>query len=139
MTLENLTTLEACADFVGIDHKSISVSGMPEDLQQFTLAMAHRAIICRALNKIGHENEPEWVPDYSNESERKYYPWGWPGKDSAAASGFGFVDTGYDYTYTDTDVSARLSLREEKLVWHMWKHFRQVLIDTMVIQPVSHE
>jgi hypothetical protein len=131
----DLTTIAACAEFVGIDLNTISVSGLPADLQQFTLAMAHRAIICRALNKVGYEDQPDWLPDYDNDDEYKYYPWGSPGKDGAVASGFGFQDAGCNYTGTDASVGARLSLRSAELVEHMWEHFRQVLVDTMVVQP----
>jgi hypothetical protein len=134
--ISDLKTLEACAEFIGFDLSTLpDVSRMPEELQAFTLGMPVRAIICQALNKVGHEDEPRWVPDFDNDSEYKYYPWVWPGADAAAAGGFGFQLTYYDFTYTAASVSARLLLRDEKLVIHMIKYFRQVLIDTMVIAP----
>ena len=58
---------------------------------------------------------------------------GMAGEDSAAAGGFGFQDAYYSYTLTRANVGARLLLRDVELVEHMFTHFRQLLVDTMLI------
>jgi hypothetical protein len=136
MSYKKITTWEDAAKLVGVDPEALpDVSMLPARLQLFTTAMYKRAIVVEALNKALKPKAPRWIPNYNNSNEYKYYPWVWPGKDSAAASGFGFDDADCNCTDTGTDVGARLSLRSSDLVGHMFKHFRQMLIDTMVIPP----
>jgi hypothetical protein len=136
MSYKKITTWEHAAKLVGVDPEALpDVSMLPERLQLFTTAMYKRAIVVEALNKALKPKAPRWIPDYNNSNEYKYYPWVGIGADPAAASGFGFSHTDYRYTGTGTGVGARLSLRSSDLVEHMFKHFRQVLIDTLVIPP----
>lgn len=134
MSYKKIISWEDAAKLVGVDPNALpDVSMLPERLHAFTIGNYKRAIVVEALNKAYKPKLPRWIPNFKDGSQIKYYPYVWPGEDSAVASGFGFQDTTYNYTSTGTDVGARLLLRDVELIEHMYTHFRQLLVDTMLI------
>jgi hypothetical protein len=134
MSYKKITSWEAAAKLVGVDPNALpDVSMLPERLKAFTTGNYKRAIVVEALNKAYKPKSPRWIPNFNDGSQLKFYPWVWPGEDSAAAGGFGFQDAYYSYTLTRANVGARLLLRDVELVEHMFTHFRQLLVDTMLI------
>jgi hypothetical protein len=134
MSYKKITSWEAAAKRVGVDPNALpDVSMLPERLHAFTIGNYKRAIVVEALNKAYNPKLPRWIPNFKDSSQLKFYPYVWPGEDEAVASGFGFRHTAYDYTRTHSDVSARLLLRDSDLIEHMYTHFRQLLVDTMLI------
>lgn len=68
-------------------------------------------VIIRALN----ENV---ILDYSNQNQKKWYPWF-----KFEGSGFRFGGAGYDYTLTNAAGGSRLCLHSEELAEYVGKQF----------------
>lgn len=59
----------------------------------------------------------DWIPDFSNEDQPKYYPW------FEYKKGTGFVLLNVSNFYDFTIVGSRLCSHSEKIVRHVCKHF----------------
>lgn len=73
-----------------------------EDLDLDTINYEKVKLIVKAINK-------DWVPDWSNTNQRKWYPWF-----DFSPSGAGFSDSSYYYTDTIATVGSRLCFETEE-------------------------
>lgn len=113
--------LDACA-IKGIQPRTIDqypkLFGPDESASEINgeFAFHQLTVICEVLNE-------GWVGDYSDSSQRKYYPWfEW----KKAQSGFGFSDTYFGCTYSVSDVGSRLSFRTSELAEYAGKTFIEI-------------
>ena len=81
-------------------------------LSNYLLNTAKLEIINRAING-------EWIPDWTNSNEYKYYCW----FDMSASSGFGFSDSDYDYVSSYSDVGSRLCYETREQAIYTTKQF----------------
>ena len=72
------------------------ISMIPGDLGKKLVAVFKIMMFYAAINN-------GWLPDYSNLSQAKYYPWPW-----VLSSGFGFSGSDYRYGYAFTHVGSPL-------------------------------
>lgn len=85
---------EACA-IMGYDPATVlpDVTNCPKHLQEYIIATAKLAIIQEA--SVG-----DWVADYNDFNQRKWYPWFYLEKTEDNPSGFRFDDSDYVYGYS---------------------------------------
>lgn len=80
------------------------VSKVPAHLQEYITAHTKLAIVAEAINPEGYE------PDWSNWSERKYYPWPDIKTEQGGVinkAGFSFSNSNIDNSNTNTNVSSQ--------------------------------
>lgn len=93
---KTINTIEAAFEKCGLDPANLpDVSKLPERFSFITT--------CFILSVIFEAINDGWQPDFSNHSQRKYFPWPW-----VSSSGFGFSGTSYNYDNTNTNVSSHL-------------------------------
>lgn len=85
-------------------------------------AVMKLTIIARAMNKLANKGT-EWLPDWTNSSEYKYYPW----LEFKAGSGFSDSDGGCDDS--DSHVGSRLCFRSSDMARHAATHFTELYND----------
>ena len=74
--------------------------------------LSRNAIAYIRLTDRVKELNDGWKPDWSNENERKYYPWFYYDRSSSA---FRYFVTGFTSSATLTSVGSRLCLRTREL------------------------
>jgi hypothetical protein len=89
------------------------VIGVPEKHQQSIVAHTKLVIIAEALNE-------GWVPDWSDNDQRKYYPF----FDLSSGSGLSFYD--YGYNYSGSYVGSRLCFKSGDLATYAGKQFTEL-------------
>lgn len=85
-------------------------------------------IAYRILKLLAKSLNEGWLPDWSNSSEYKYFPW----FEMRGSSGFRFA--AYDGWRSGSNVGSRLCFKSSKLAEHAANHFLSVYQDFMVIQ-----
>lgn len=90
------------------------------------VAFLKLSIICRALNE-------DWVPDWSNSDERKYYAWLEYGEREASPSGFGFSRSRYDDSNTYSIVGSRLCYKSSELAIYAGQQFEALYNDLFTL------
>jgi len=101
---DRIKTVEDACEVLGINPESIYNQGDQPD----EIAYKKLKIIVKALNFLANGNK-EWVPDYDNSNQRKWYPWFYMDK----PSGVRLFGCGYDSSATA--VGARLVFLNEEL------------------------
>jgi hypothetical protein len=89
---EEIKTFEDACYKLGYDPGSITTENDTPD----EAAYKKLKVVVKAINN-------GWLPDWSNGSQYKYYPWF-----RVLSSGFGFSHSGYDYGHTTSTVGSRL-------------------------------
>lgn len=106
---KTITSVEKACEHLNFDINSIpDLSVLPGDLGLKFRAGILCAIFIMAINN-------RWIPDYTNSSQNKYFPWG-----LASSSGLGFRDSAYyhDGDSASTGVGSRLCTdTPEKALW----------------------
>ena len=94
---ENIKTFEdACAKFKVHPDDVFNERDMPDEI-----AYKKLKLIIRAINN-------GWVPDWKNESQKKWVPW------FVLSSGFGFDSSDYYYGNSHTDAGSRLCFESDE-------------------------
>lgn len=93
------------------------VSMLTPDMGEFITATYQLAIIAKAING-------NWVPDFGNHNQRKYYPWFYCEEGHKPGSGGGFSYFVRVYVNARTLVEARLSFE----TWEKAKHAGETFI-----------
>jgi hypothetical protein len=94
-------------------------STYPKKDQAAMIAHAKLIIIARAANRIANKGK-EWIPNWSDSSQYKYYPWFYMG----GSSGFRFHD--YDGWLTLSDVGSRLCFISRSVAKEIGKQFEDL-------------
>jgi hypothetical protein len=84
-------------------------TGTPDEI-----AYKKLKVIIKALNE-------DWIADYSNTSQKKWYPWF-----QYTPSGFRFDVAGYDYAYSGTFGGSLLSFSSEELARYAATQFTEL-------------
>lgn len=109
---------DAC-DFLGVENIIPDVDGLESKHKKAVIAHYKLAIIAQALNE-------EWEPDWSESSEKKWWPW------FRLSSGFGFGSSYYGYDYSYSDVGSRLCFKSRELSDYAAKQFIDLYRDLML-------
>ena len=99
------------------------VSQLPEHLREYITAHYKLAVIAEAINPEGY------APDWSNYSERKYYPWPDietnPG-DEVNTAGVGFSVGDCFYVTSDASVGSRLCFPDRERCVYAFETFKDL-------------
>jgi len=113
---DRIKTFDDVLDHLDIDQDDFE--DRIEDMTQDEAAYVKVKLIARVLNE-------GWIPDWTNSSEYKYYPWFKMGSPSGV--GFSFVVNG-DWT-TDSNCGSRLCFKSRDLAIHAGKTFENIYKD----------
>lgn len=127
MSYKEITTVEIAFNKRGLDpSKMPDLSMIPERFHKYMLACYKLAVVIEAING-------DWRPDYTDHDQPKYYAWPWVEADEKRPGGFGFSLTGFGLSYTLTYVGSRLCMEKREYVYHLYEHFKELLIDHHLI------
>lgn len=88
-------------------------------------------LAAQAFAKLSHIRKvlnEGWVPDWTNSSEYKYYPW------FKHEAGFGLSYGVYAYTNSSTNVGSRLCFKSSELAIYAGKQFSEIYNQYLTIQ-----
>lgn len=105
---DRVTSLDDVFEVMGIDPDDFYNDNDTDDER----AYKEMKLVTKCLNE-------EWVPDYNNSNEQKWYPWFDLEKSKSNPSGFRL--TGVDCTRTRSHVGSRLVFKTEELTRHAFK------------------
>lgn len=113
----DIKTFEDACDEVGISPDSVfdSAKDSPDEI-----AYKKLKVIVKAING-------EWVPDWANTNQRKWWPW------FNLSSGFGFSLSDFSYTDACTSVGSRLCFESEEKSDYSAKQFIQLYKEFLTI------
>lgn len=110
---KDIVTFEICCKVTKEDPADKKFNeGAPDDI-----AYQQLKVMCRALN-MDFETGVEWVPDYENQNQRKW--WGWFYLNKPA---FRLHAAGYGHSSTSTSGGVRLCLKEQEIFMHAVEYF----------------
>lgn len=92
----------------------VDFSFLPENIREYFEAQYDALVIAEALNE-------GWVPDWDNNSERKWYPWF-----IMSPAAFAFDASSYGISHADAGSGSRLKFKSEELSDYAAKQFPDV-------------
>ena len=95
-------------------------SNLPTDMRKHFEAQYKMIVIAEALNE-------EWIPDWDNYDEYKYYPWF-----EMSPSSFAFGDSDYANAYAVAGSGSRLKFRTRELAEYAAKQFIDIWKDIQI-------
>lgn len=120
---DRVKTYEDACKVVGIAPLKLSdFKFLPEKDRKPSYAFHQITTIAKALNE-------DWVPNWDNENEYKYYPWFRMG-----SSGVGFSADDYGDWFAYSSVGSRLCFKNRDLAVYAGKQFEEIYRDFMVIE-----
>ncbi|MDH6354713.1 hypothetical protein M2132_001042 [Dysgonomonas sp. PH5-45] len=111
----DLSTFENCCKYLEIAPNLPDVSMLPATHAKALVSNYRLWVIAEAWNK-----EDNFIPDYDNDSQRKYYAWFWKYKE-----GFRFNDSTYYYSNACTGGGSHLCFKTPERA----KQFAEMFID----------
>lgn len=127
MITDKVKTFEDACQIVGVDPKKLpDVSMLPKKDQKSMVAYYMLIIIARALNE-------GWEPDWSDQSQWKYWAWFEIKATKAKPAGVGFSFSGYDLWRSRTVVGSRLCFKSSELALYAGKQFEKEYKDYILL------
>lgn len=125
--MKKVKTFEAACKIEGLDPKIVipDFSNFPEKDKVAMVSHAKLIIIAKAINRVNNDDK-EWIPDWNNWDEYKYYPWFEMG-----SPGFRSVDYGVWITYSA--LGSRLCFLSSEISDFMGDQFLQLYKDYYTI------
>ena len=113
----DIKTFEDACQVLNLDSTTVipDFSLFPEPDQQAMIAHAKLIIIAKAING-------DWVPDWNNWDQYKYYPW----FEMGSPSGGGFSFNGCAYWSTYSYVGSRLCFQNRDMAKYAGKQFEDL-------------
>ena len=110
---KTIKTFEDACKKIDLDPAKLpDVSIMPEKFRKPIIAASKLMIIYEAINN-------GWIPDWSNHSQYKYYPWF-----EVLSSGFGFSYSDYYCDFTFTLVGSRFCTDSSEKALYIAEQFK---------------
>lgn len=130
---KEITSFEEAAkrSKLGVDPEKLpDLSMLPSKVSGGMIALMKLQVVVDAVNN-DDPAEPEFIADFNNEDQEKWYPW-YVGGDRSG-SGFRFGAAGYVWANSSAGGGARLSLKDEARADHMNEHFQELYKDLWLI------
>lgn len=108
---------DACAHLNIDPANTPDLSMIPEEFRKPLLAAYKLMVIYKAINN-------GWVPDWSNDEQRKWFPWF-----GVLTSGSGFSSTASNYNYGDASVGSRLCTDTSEKAEYIASQFEAEYVD----------
>ncbi len=126
--MQKIKTFEDACEITGNNPQILPDVSMitDEGMARYILACFKLAIIAKALNG-------DWIPDFTDHNQWKYYPWFFVKKDGKHPSGIGFSYSNFDYSYALTLVGSRLCYKNATLAEYAGKTFLEIYRDHQLI------
>ncbi|TWP30536.1 hypothetical protein ETU09_00615 [Apibacter muscae] len=117
--IERIKTFDDVLNETGFDKEEFkqSLKGLDKDEK----AYRKLKLLAAALNE-------DWVPDWNNSSEYKYYPWFRMG---SASGGFSYGD--FDFWHSRSSVGSRLCFKSRELAEYAGKQFETIYKDFLTL------
>lgn len=121
---QNITTVQAAYASEGLDYAAMHqpLTDIPDDIARGMVALMDATVVVRAINN-DDKSQPSFVPDFNDDSQKKWGPWTYGGSGDGSGSGFSLGGTDWTFTGTFTVGGARLALRDKARADHMWGYF----------------
>ncbi len=112
-----ITTFEKACEVLKLDAATVvpDFAFFPESERQPMIDHAKLVIIAKAING-------DWIPDWTNYDQYKYFPWFKMG----SSSGVGFAYNDYDRWRTDSTVGSRLCFESREKAIFAGKQFEDL-------------
>jgi hypothetical protein len=124
-TLEDVA-MATKTDLVAFNTAIMGIEIIPVEERQYIIDHFTWTKIAQALNE-------EWLADYTNYKQGKYYPYVWQvKKDPESKSGFGFSYSSTRYVRTLTLVGARSLFKTPELAAYALKTWPDIYIGWMI-------
>jgi hypothetical protein len=129
--MNKIKTFEDACEALKLDATKVipDFSAFPKEDREAMIAHAKLVLINKALNM--QDDGTIWTPDWSNWSQRKYYPW-FDMEKSSSVGGFSF--DGYDGRGTGTGVGSRLCYSSSELAEYAGTQFKDLYEAYFVIK-----
>lgn len=129
MQLEDLTSFEDACKVEGLNSETVipDFSCYPEKARRSMIATAKLVIVVQAANRLANDGK-EWVPDWDNTSQPKYFPWFDMGGGSA---GFRFYVFGHVFWFSLSSVGSRLCFVTSEACTHVATTFIDLYNESM--------
>lgn len=125
--VQEIESYEDAKAILGLsDEPLITICGVSKHHANALLALSRLFTIAEAWNK-----EDDFVPDFSNEEQRKYFPWFEYNKGSA---GFVCADTGWTAASAAALVGSRLCFATRERALAFGKQFQELYNDFLLMQ-----
>lgn len=133
ISVEDIKSFEDACKVKGYDPEKVlpNESMYPVRHRKALIATEKLFIVNEVLNYIDNGNK-DWVPDWDDDDEEKYYPWFDLEKDNGNPSGFRL--DGVFCAYTASGVGSRLVYRTRKLAEYAGTQFEALYRDLMVLE-----
>lgn len=124
--VQEVANYEAAKAILGLsDEPLITICGVSKHHANALLALSRLFTIAEAWNK-----EDGFVPDFSNEEQRKYFPWFEYNKGSA---GFVYAGTSWAATGAYANVGSRLCFATRERAFDFGKKFESLYNDFLLL------
>jgi len=107
-----------------------ALADLPANISRGLIALLKLQVIVFAVNN-DEPGQPEWIADYNNKDQYKWFPW-YVGGDRSG-SGFRFGESYCLWAYAYTTGGARLALKDEERAEHMNEHFADLYKELYLI------
>jgi hypothetical protein len=119
--MQKISSFEEACEKKGISTQLPDVSSWPAALRRPMIALYKLTVIRDAI--VG-----EWIPDWNDEDQRKWYPWFYMNK-----PGFRFHVVRYTYTYTHTGLGSQLVFATEEQANYAGQTFVKLYEEMMTL------
>jgi hypothetical protein len=135
--MQTFKTIEECLVSLGYepDYRP-DASGFPEEDRSYSVSDWVLAKVIKAHN---FANDPTWVADFKNQTQKKFWNYGYVVEDATNPTGFRFTYTLTHCDHAGTDVGARFLLLSDELARYIINQFPQLYLDCHMVILINKQ